>query len=242
MTITIGAASLARLLTDLLDTAGAGIRLDSHRAEIGDEPGQRDVLAGFSSTGFVMGHTWAECIGDGPSTVWPVDAAVIVVGICKALNNKSDIATVDILAETAPPPENPVEGEHPGWTVTVRETPALFDSDTVFEFHAKHASVIREEQVWNIFTEAPELADPQHVDSAQTAWSVNALAPLLRIVKRRCTSKHSEQLRLFRASDRSIHLAQIGDDWLGAAVPVKVVPPEERPSIEPLLPVKVLDA
>lgn len=240
--ITIGASSLARLLTDLLDTAGGHIRLDSHRAAIGDEPGQRDVLAGFSSTGFVVGHTWTECFGDGPSTVWPSDAAGIVVGICKALSNKSDIATVDILAETAPPPETPVEGEHPGWTVTVRETPALFDSDTQFEFHALHSSAFREEQVWNIFTESPELADPLYVESAQTAWSMSALAPLLRIVKRRCTSKHSEQLRLFRATDRSIHLAQIGEDWLGAAVPVKLVPPEERPSIEPLLPVKVLDA
>lgn len=239
--ITVGANSLARLLTDLLDTAGGtGIRLDSHRAEIGDEPGLRDVLAGFSSTGFVIGHTWTECVGDGPSTVWPTDAAGIVVAICKALHSKSDLATVDILTETAPEPENPVEGEHPGWTVTVRETPALFDSDTEFEFHAHRAS--DEERVWGIFTQAPELADPLFVESPQTAWSMNALAPLLRIVKRRCTAKHSEQLRLFRASDRSVHLAQIGEDWLGAAVPVKRVPQEDAPTIDPLLPVKVLDA
>lgn len=241
MTITIAATNLARLLTDLLDTAGStGIRLDSQRAEIGDEPGLHDVLAGFSSTGFVIGHTWTECLGDGPATVWPTDAAGIVVGICKSLATKSDAATVDILAETAPPPEDPDADQHPGWTVTVRETPALFDSDTVFEFHAQHASAIPEEPLWRIFTTAPDAADPLYVESAQTAWSVNALTPLLRIVKRRCTARHSEQLRLFRAPDRSIHLAQIGDDWLGAVVPVKRVPPEEQPSIEPLLPAQVL--
>lgn len=242
MTITIGAASLLRMLTDLLDTVGAGgIRLDSHRAEVGDEPGLRDVLAGFSSTGYVIGHTWTECIGDGPSTVWPADAAGIVAAICKTIANKSDLATVDIIAETAPPPENSVDGEHPGWTVTVRETPALFGSDTEFEFHAGAAE--EEQKLWDIFTQTPELADPRFVESAQTAWSINALSPLLRIAKRRCTSKRTEPVRLFRASDRSIHLAQIGDDWLGAVVPLLVMPDHagERPTIDPLLPVKVLD-
>lgn len=245
MTVTIRASNLARLLTDLLDTeAGTGIRLDSARAAIGENPGAVDLLTGFSSTGFVIGHTWTDCSGDNPASVWPNASAGIVVAICKTLTAKDEMATVDITMTTAPPPENPVDGEHPGWTVLVRQTPALFNSDTEFEFHAAHASALPEETLWRIFTEAPENADPLHVDSAQTAWSTSVLAPLLRIAKRRSTSKHNEAVRLFRASDRSTHLAQIGTDWLGAVQPRKLVPPDtsEHPTIAPLLPVKVLDA
>lgn len=245
MTVTIGANTLARLLTDLIDTAGAtGIRLDSHRAEIGDEPGLRDVLAGFSSTGFVIGHTWAECIGDTVSAVWPADAATVVVGMCKAMFRDNDTVTVDIDAQTAPKTDDTADGDHPGWTITVKQTPALFDSDTVFEFHADHAGTFAEERLWNIFTSAPALADARHVDSAQVAWSPSVIGPLMRIVKRRCTSKHTVPLRLFRTSDRAVHLVQIGNDWIGAAQPMQLLPPDdgEQPSIDPLLPVKVLTA
>ncbi len=243
--ITIEAGKLANLLTDLLDTADEtrGIHLATHRAAIGDEPGETDVLAGLSSTGFVLGHTWAECIGQGESTVWTVDAAAIVVSICKTLaakGSKEQQVTVDILTSVAPPPDGELkDGELPEWAVTVRETPALFDSDTVFEFHAQHANTFPVETFRRVFTDDMELSDPSWRDLMLSVWNPHVLAPLLKIAKRHSTPRHVEAIRLYRKEDRAVQRVEIGDSWIGAVMPIKPVDRSDLPGIDALLPNQV---
>lgn len=240
MILTVETKRLAELLTDALQTAGVGIRIGTGRGHQGAEPGEQDLLTAISSTGFVVGHCWIPCISTGalPDSVWPEDAARNALTICKSLSRKgSDDQrhTVDISLERAPFVDGVTkDGEHPGWTVTIQETPALFDSDTEFQFHAHH------ESRFPIGSLAATLAggytpDVRYKSVPLTQWSATVLKPLVAVAARRKCP-----IQMFRATGRGAHLVQIGDSWLGAAMPQ--LPESDRaadgPSIEPVLTVE----
>lgn len=234
MTITIETSKLIDTLTDVLQTASdvvGGIHLATQRGEAGDEPGVTDLLTATSTDRYTVGHTWIPCDGSAVASVWPVESVKTVLAICKSLGQKSKDHTVDVDMVTAPPPEDAKLGEHPGWTVTLSETPALFGSDTEFQFHAHHESKFPLAVVWRALTGQAEDKDlPANVPLTQ--WNAHVLAPLVAVSKRRKSPMK------FYPSERSlVQVVQIGETWIGAANPVRPVPGEltSEPSIEPLL-------
>ncbi|BBB42836.1 hypothetical protein MASB_34020 [Mycobacteroides abscessus subsp. bolletii BD] len=83
--------------------------------------------------------------------VWPCQSVKDVLTLCKSWL-KGDEHTVDIDLELADPPENKKDDGHPGWTIKLTETPALFDSDNTIKFHAHHGSRFPLELVGRIRT------------------------------------------------------------------------------------------
>ncbi|BBY84214.1 DNA translocase FtsK [Mycolicibacterium pulveris] len=234
MTITVATSKLIDTLTDALQTADdivGGIHFATQRAPYKSEPGDTDLLVATSTDRYTIGHTWIPVDGDLIPTVWPVESAKTVLAICKSLGRKGDEHTVDIDATAAPPPEEPTEGEHPGWTVTLSETPALFDSDTEFQFHAHAETRFPTAMVHRALSGLLESKEPPE-PSLLTQWGANVLAPLVAVAKRR-----KQPIRLFRQPLTEAHLVQIGDTWLGVAYPIKPLPGEasEEPSVEPIL-------
>lgn len=234
MTLTIATSRLIETLTDALQTADdvvGGIFLSSHRGAFGDEPGEMDLLSATSTNRYVIGHTWIPVNGSVVGMVWPVESAKTVLAICKSLALKAKEHTVDLQVVTAPPPEDPKEGEHPGWTVTLSETPALFESDTEFQFHAHHESkfpAVTIRRALSGLLTAKEVPP----ESPLTQWSATVLAPLVAVAKRRKTP-----MKFYRSELSHVQVVQIGDTWLGAAYPILPVPGESttEPSIEPLV-------
>jgi S-DNA-T family DNA segregation ATPase FtsK/SpoIIIE len=244
MSVTISTVKLVDLLTDALHTdsaelsqeVGLGIHIGTSRGGWGEEPGEVDVLTATSTTRFVMGHTWMPCDGQMPATVWPVDAARNVLAIVKSLAGKSgkgepDI-TVDIMVATAPIVDGVTgDDEHPGWTITVRETPALFDSDTEFQFHAHPETRFPVAGTARLlggeFTE-----DPKHNRGPLTVWDPSVLKPLVAVASRR-----KEPIRMYRYPRSAAHRIQIGESWLGAAMSATPDPqwPVDAPSIDAAL-------
>lgn len=240
MILTVETKQLIELLTDALQTVGIGIRIGTGRGHLGDEPGEQGLLTATSSTGFVMGHCWIPCISNGvmPDSVWPEDSARNVLAICKSLSRKgSDDQqhTVDISLDRAPIVDGVTgDDEHPGWTVTMQETPALFDSDTEFQFHAHHESRFPVGRVAEILA-GGYTPDVRYKSVPLTQWSPSVLKPIVAVAaRRRCP------IQMFRATGRAVHLVQIGDSWLGAAT--QQLPDSDRPadgpSIEPVLTVE----
>lgn len=242
MTITISTVKLIETLTDALqcadddpDAMGPGIHMATHRAPYGDEPGNLDLLAVTSTDRFVIGHTSIVVNGQIVPSVWPPDATKTVLTICKQLvaargkEHTVDVEVVEVV------PDGDVSGDdkpaHPGYVVTLCETPALFDTDTEFQFHADHESRFPLATAQKVLSGAANRED-RLVDGPETQWSPRVLAPLTAIAKRRKTV-----MRFFRYPDQRPHLVQIGPYWIGAAMPVLGLPGEEldEPSIEPLI-------
>lgn len=234
MTITVETAKLVDVLGDALQTAndftGGGVHLATHRAPYLDEPGDTDLLALTSTTGSVVGHTWLPVIGQIQGAVWPCGAAKTAKVICESLKKKSKEHTVDIDMVRAEPAENAPEDEHPGWIVTLSETPALFDSDTEFQFHAHPESKFPLAGVGRIL--AGESKSPEDYEEVPlTSWPPAVLGSLVSVAKSR-----GEALRFFRSPARRLQLVQIGLTWLGAATPSEPMPgdPLDGPSSEPV--------
>lgn len=234
---TIATSRLIEVLTDALhttadDTCG-GIHVATSRAPWGgNEAGERDVLAATSTTGSVMGHCWVACDGQIPASVWPEDAARNVLAIAKSLAKKGgdeDPRTVDISAVRAPGPDD--DDEHPGWIVTVRDSPALFDSDTELQFHAHHESRFPTAAINRILSGAGDL-DVRLKNVPLTVWSATVLKPLVAVAARR-----KAPIQLYRQTGRAAHLVQIGETWLGAAMCRHPDPEQDTqgPSIEAVL-------
>lgn len=247
MTITVGTVKLIETLTDALqcadqdpDAMGPGIHIATHRAPYGDEPGNLDLLAVTSTDRFVVGHTSIVVNGQVVPSVWPPDATKTVVTICKQLvSARGKEHTVDVeVVEVVPDgqPSGDEQPAHPGYVVTLCETPALFDTDTEFQFHADHETRFPLATAQKVLSGQANRED-RLVDGPETQWSARVLAPLTAIAKRR-----KSVMRFFRYPDQRPHLVQIGPYWLGAAMPVLAPPGEEldEPSIEPLI--TVLDA
>lgn len=235
MTITIATANLIDTLTDALQTGSdvvGGIHLATQRGEYGDEPGVIDLLTATSTDRFVIGHTWIPCDGSMVAQVWPVESAKTVLAICKSLGQKSKEHTVDVDVVQAPPPEDPKEGEHPGWTVTLSETPALFESDTEFQFHAHHESKFPTRMARRFLSGFASEDEVAVLPTQLTQWGAHVLAPLVAVSKRR-----KSPMKFYRSLSSMVQVVQIGDTWLGAAMPIKALPGESTsaPSIDPVL-------
>lgn len=238
MTITVATKQLVEVLTDALRTSNDnGVHIATYRAPYKDEPGNVDLLAVTSSTGYVLGHTWIRCDGQlrYPS-VWPVSSTASVLAICKSLAKKGDENnehTVDIDMVMADLPDDAKPGDHPGWTVTLSETPALFDSDTEFQFHAADESVFPINTVRRLLAGGPKPeGDKSPAPTLQTTWGSGVLEPLVKISVRR-----GAPMEFYRAADRLLQRVQIGDTWLGAAMPRTPSPGEatDEPTIEAVL-------
>jgi S-DNA-T family DNA segregation ATPase FtsK/SpoIIIE len=237
MTITIATKKLIDTLTDALQTADnavGGIHLSTHRGPWRDEPGNVDLLAFTSTDRWTVGHTWIPIDGQSVAAVWPVESAATVLAICKSLlSRRGKDHTVDVDMVRADPPPDVKDDEHPGWVVSVSETPALFASDTEFQFHAHPEGKFPIGNMRRILAPATELPleVEESTESALTLWSPGVLAPLVAVAKRR-----NMQMQFFRSPFRSVQVVQIGDTWLGAAMPGTPLPGDhgEQPSIEPV--------
>jgi S-DNA-T family DNA segregation ATPase FtsK/SpoIIIE len=238
VTITVSTAKLIDTLTDALQTADnavGGVHLATHRAPWRDEPGNVDLLAFTSTDRYTVGHTWIPVDGQLVASVWPVENAATVLTICKSLlSRRGKEHTVDIDLTHAEPLPDAEDDENPGWVVTLSETPALFASDTEFQFHAhpEDKFPIRSMRRVLRFAEYPFSEDEEPLEeTALTLWSPGILAPLVAVAKRRKMS-----MQFFRSSFRRLQVVQIGDTWLGAAIPGTPLPGEhgEQPSIEPI--------
>lgn len=238
MTLTVNTSKLIGLLTDALQTAdvklGTGVHMATHRDGYGDEPGQTDLLAATSTNRFTVGHGRVPVDGQVATSVWPVDSTQTVVHVCKALVEKyGKDHTVDIdVAEMAPPPDTNEDGQdtHPGFMVTLRETTMLFDSETKFAFQAKSDRSFPTRTVYRTLT--GQLTDDKYVPSGEIGWSPRVLAAVTAVAKR---SKST--MWWYRLPSSPVWLVQVGDSWLGAAVPAKRAPGEaarSAPDTDPL--------
>ncbi len=236
MSVTVATQKLIDTLSDALRTASdftGGVHIGTYRAPWRDEPGDVDLLAATATTKTVLGHTWIPCDGRLEAAVWPTASTEAALALCKKLFAvKGKQHTVDIDMVLADPPEDAKDDSHPGWIVTVRESPALWDSDTKLDFHAHHETAFPIQGVHRMLTGGTKVQE-DYEDAPLTLWSAAVLAPLVAIAQRR-----KMQIQLFRSQERRMQLVQIGDTWIGAAVPATPLPGDatDLPSIDPVLP------
>jgi hypothetical protein len=231
--ITIGTANLVDILTDSLQCAGEfGIHFATHRGGYGDEPGETDLLAVTASNRFVIGHTWAPVDGQMMASVWPASEAITALGVCKNLLRKHGKShTMDIETVEQHLPKDVDDEGHPGHLITLRETPALFESDTELQFHADDEGKFPIATAYK--TLSGDTEGGKRVErTAETRWGAGVLAAVTAVAKRR-----KVPIQFFQDDYRRAHLVQIGQSWLGCAQPQSVPPGEDRstPSIEPLI-------
>ncbi|WP_064077824.1 DNA translocase FtsK [Prescottella equi] len=208
MSITIATKSLIELLTDLVLTATdiRGVHLRTTRGHLGEDPEETTLLVGTSTNGAVLGHTWTRCAGELPPMVWPTMNCKVIIGALKSLAKGDKGHAVDVVLD--------------GKTVTVMETATLFDDGDRFEFQVSDIEGYPLARIHRILAGDP-LPIPRNEggddlpDTARTTWAPGHLATLLKIATRR-----DKTLHLFRRHSNQIHLAQIGDEWVGAIAPV----------------------
>lgn len=236
MTVTINTAKFVGILSDALAVGsahGGGIHFASTRGPWRDEPGAVDLLAVTGITaGETMGHTWIPVDGHIQPSVWPISSTASVLALCRTLAKKGDAHSVDIDVEVAPPnPDRKRRDEEPGWIVSVKETPSLFDSETALEFHAHPESKFPLKAFARIFGHDPQVQQGDYEPSPCTLWAPHTLVPLAQVAKRR-----KMQIRFFRSLFRRTQIVQIGDTWIGAAWPKPPIPgePVDCPSNEPV--------
>lgn len=241
MTITVGTANLIGLLTDALSTSdksgdlGLGVHMATHRDGHGDEPGEVDLLAATSTDRFVVGHGFVPVDGQIPTSVWPVDSTRTVIHVCQSLlsahgrDHTVDVEVVEVL------PSGPVNKDGADadstFMVTLRETPALFDSETEFQFQAQSERSFPTRTVWRSLT--GRLTDPKFRPSVETGWSPKILASVTAVAKRQ-----KEPMWFYPTPGGFCQRVQIGGSWIGAAMPIRPAPGESdrtEPSIDPLL-------
>lgn len=196
MTITVATAKFVGLLTDALQTAetdpeevSVGVHIATHRDGFGDDPGKYDLVTITSTDRFVVGHTFDIVAGQVVPSVWPVDAAKTVLLICKGLlaargkEHTVDIEVVEHVPDGKPAGDD--TPDHPGYTVTLSETPALFDTDTEFQFHADHESKFPLAGMRKILGGE---SDGEKVDGepggAETVWGPRVLMPSMQPMRR----------------------------------------------------------
>jgi hypothetical protein len=241
--VTVSTKRLIELLTDALQTSSEelpGIHIATHRAADCEEPGVTDLLSATSTTGYVLGHSWVQVIGQLPAAVWPHNSTRTALAVLKDLARKSggqdeeSTHTVDIRVELADAEADNGPENHPGWTITILETPALFDGDTEFQFHAEHASKAPIESLASLLAgiESTTRLEQSQEDIPLTKWSPGVLAALVAIAKRR-----KAQIEVYRQAGRRSHRVQIGHQWLGVAMPATITPEErsDSPSITALI-------
>ncbi|OBF77024.1 hypothetical protein [Mycolicibacterium fortuitum] len=234
--ITISTGSLVGLLSDAIQTADRsgkldiGVHLATHRDEYGDEPGQYDLLAATSTDRFVIGHGFVPVEGQLMTSVWPVDQTQMVIKVCEnLLKSHGKDHTVDVEVVQMLPSGD--DEEHPRFTVTLRETPALFDAETEYQFTANSEYGFPLKAAWKALN--GKNFDSKHRESVETIWSPRVMAAITAVAKRK-----KESMYWYRQEGTLIRRVQIGNNWIGAANPIKQGLGEAgaAPSIDPLLP------
>lgn len=208
MSITIDTKSLVEILTDLVLTATdhRGVHLRTTRGHLGDEPEETTLLVGTSTNGAVLGHTWTRCTGNLPPMIWPTMNCKVIIGALKSLAKSNKNHAVDVVLD--------------GKTVTVMEAATLFDDGDRFEFQVAEIGAFPLARIHRILSADP-LPIPRNeagVDmpnTARTTWAPGHLTTLVKIATRRDAALH-----LFGRHSNQIHLAQIGDTWVGAITPL----------------------
>lgn len=235
MSIIAETTKLIDHLTDGLATSRNGldgIHLVTTRGPWKEEPGDVDLLAVTSTNRYVLGHTWFPVDGHIDAMVWPRSSVGDVLALLKSWSKgKGKEHTVHLDIALADPPENAKDDEHPGWTVKLSEAPALFDSDNKFEFHAHHGDRFPISIVHRIYT-GEFVTKEDYVEVPMTSWAASVLGPLVDVAKRR-----NMNIKMYRSPERLMQIVQIGDTWIGMAVPATPLPgePTDGPSNEPVL-------
>lgn len=233
--ITVSTASLVGLLADAVQTSDKsgkldiGVHLATHRDAYGDEPGQMDLLAATSTDRWVVGHGFIPVEGQLMTCVWPVDQAQMVIKLCENhLKSHGKDHTVDIEVVQMMPSG---DEEQPRYTVTLRETPALFDADTEYQFPAHSEVGFPLKASWRALNGMT--VDRKFRETVETVWSPRVLAAITAVAKRR-----REPMHWYRKSGTTVRRIQIGTAWIGAAHPAPLGLGESstEPSIDPLLP------
>lgn len=206
MSITINTKALVDILTDLLETADTwrGIHFRTTRGHWLSDPEETTLLAGTSTSGAVMGHTWAQCSGDLRVALWPAENCRILVDALKKLAKGNKLHAVDIRIDDT--------------TLIVTEAATLFANGAEFQFEVREAKDFPMAKLRRILDgdplPTPRDSSGELENTPRTTWTPSVLEPLLKIAKRRSTHLH-----LFRTHSNQIHRAQIGDTWIGAAAP-----------------------
>ncbi|WP_407107830.1 cell division protein FtsK [Rhodococcus aetherivorans] len=224
MPLTIKTTALIELLTDLALTADdyRGVHLRTVRGYWGSEPGEVTLLAGTSTNGYVLGHTWSYCEGSIDPHVWSVPDVGAAIALLKPLAQRDKNHTTDVALE---------DGK-----VYIRETPGLFGADTELSFEAMgDVEDFPIARAARCLSGAPLPLPIDHEgeprpDTPRTTWMPGALEPLLKIAKRR-----KAQLHLFRTHALQLHRVQIGDRYIGAVSPTVAFEHDDvdKPNIDP---------
>lgn len=232
MTVTINTGSLMGLLADAIQTSDQkskqplGIHISTHRGSYGAEPGVIDLLAATSTDRFMVGHGFIPAEGQLPSCVWPLDAVRTAQRICKEFADaRGSDHTVDIEMSR----RTDGDGDE-YYLVTLRETPALFEAATKFEFRASTEEGYPLKGVWRALTGQPSAK--KYTPSNEVGWSPRLVAAISAVAKRQ-----KDSMWWYRTPGSPTWRVQIGGSWIGAINPIKAAPgsKHEEPTIETLL-------
>lgn len=232
MTITVNTGNFIGLLGDAIQTSDQkskqplGIHLSTHRGGYGAEPGVIDLLAATSTDRFMVGHGFIPAEGQMPACVWPLDAVRTAQRMCKEFSDaRGSDHTVDIEMSKRTADDGEVY-----YLVTLRETPALFEADTKFEFRAATEEGYPLKGVWRALTGQP--SPKKYTQSNEVGWSPRLVAAVSAIAKRQ-----KESMWWYRTPGSPTWRVQIGGSWIGAINPVVAAPGTSRsePSVDTLL-------
>lgn len=204
--IRIETKTFLQLLGDLVHTAtatgtSAGVLLHSARGHADPtEPGVSDLLAGTSSTGRLVGHTWCAAGGQLPPMLWRLGDVQAVITVFNALAKGQKEHTLDIRRDLD--------------EITVAEDPNLF-GETSLTFAAAPLDDYPRD-LWRAMDGyiLNAVVDVGTDPAPRTDLDPHALAALAKVAKRRCVP-----IRTYRVHQSRRMLLQIGDTWRGALMP-----------------------
>lgn len=211
--IRISTGHLVAMLTDLVHTAGdpalstvlAGVLLHSTRGHLDGDPGATTLLVGTSSTGHIVGHTYAHCSGSLPPTLWPIGDVRAVIASFKPLVRDNKDHAVEINADAG--------------VIAVAEDPNLLGEGLKLSFTGGDVAEYPP-GVWRLLTDVP-LAPPARADGTppmtnapRTDLLPSALGPFLAIAKRR-----NSAMEFYRNHQHVPVQLQIGPRYRGVLKP-----------------------
>lgn len=223
MSIRIDTGQLVAVLTDLVHTAAepeagatAGVLLHATQGFRAGEPGRTTLLAGTSTTGHAVGHTYTWCTGVLWPTLWPVQDVKAVIAVLGPLAKQHKNHAVEIRSEDG--------------SVVISEDADLFGGGLALTFGAGDLDKYPR-HVWQVLTAPPasvqEAYDSEIPNLPRTDISPSMLVPFIKVGKRR-----GEVLKIYRYHQRKRVLIQIGDTYVGALTP-KSWPDDDSDGTEP---------
>lgn len=220
--IRIDTSQLVNLLTDLVHTAAepeagatAGVLLHGTDGHLAGEPGRTTLLAGTSTNGYAVGHTYTWCKGFLAPTLWPIADVKAAVAVLKPRAKRKGHVT-DIRREDG--------------GIVIAEDPDLVDEGLRLSFAVGNLDDYPR-NIWQVLVAPPEgvlqAYDSDIPNLPRTDILPSQLAPFVKVASRR-----SEYLKVFRYHQRRRVLVQIGDSYMGALTP-KSWPDHDSDGIEP---------